>query len=80
MHHLHGLQDAGKIRGFAMPYLGMSDEALPWKPSGLITRRDVIRYPTDFAAVSEEWIDKLSTRGEQLTRVLASHYLSELLG
>lgn len=79
MHHLHALRAAGRLKGFAMPYLGMLDSVLPWKPAGLIAREEVVKYPTDFAPMSESWIHKLSGRGEQLTRVLVSHYLSELL-
>jgi NTE family protein len=79
MHHLHSLKESGKLRGFAMPYLGQQDESLPWKPSVLVPRGDVINYPTDFAAMSEDRIEALSNRGEQLTRVLISAYLSELL-
>jgi NTE family protein len=62
-----------------MPYLGQQDAALPWKPSVLVPRDKVINYPTDFAAMSEDWIEALSNRGEQLTRVLASAYLSALV-
>ena len=32
MHHLHSLKESGILRGFAMPYLGQQDAALPWKP------------------------------------------------
>jgi len=79
MHHLHGLKEAGKIRGFAMPYLGQQDSSLPWKPSGLVPRECVMNYPTNFAAMPERWIDALSNRGEQLTRLLVSFYLADLL-
>lgn len=79
MHHLHGLKESGKLRGFAMPYLGQLDAALPEKPAGLVPREKVISYPTDFAAMSEDWIQILSSRGEQLTRILMSTYLPELL-
>ena len=79
MHHLHGMREAGVIKGFAMPYLGQQDGILPWKPSALVSREEVIEYPTDFAAMSPEWIELLSDRGEQLTRVLVATYLHELL-
>jgi NTE family protein len=79
MHRLHQLKQAGLIKGFAMPYLGQQDERLPWKPGNLVRRGDVLNYPTDFAAMREEWIDKLSARGEQLTRLLVSIYLPDLL-
>lgn len=79
MHHLHHLKESGLIKGFALPYLGQQDDRLPWKPSCLIPREEVFKYPTDFAPMHDEWIDRLSGRGEQLTRLLVTHYLSELL-
>jgi len=79
MKRLHHLNEAGLIKGFILPYLGQQDDRLPWKPSVLITREEVISYPTDFAAMSDEWIDKLSGRGEQLTRCLVSLYLRDLI-
>lgn len=79
MNSLYQLKSSGMIKGFIMPYLGQQDGALPWKPaSGLITREEVISYPTDFSPMSEAWIDKLSNRGEQLTKLLVSCYLQEL--
>ncbi|EQD28163.1 hypothetical protein B1B_18968 [mine drainage metagenome] len=62
-----------------MPYLGQQDTALPWEPADLIPREEVISYPTDFGAMSNEWIDKLANRGEQLTRGLVDYYLTDLL-
>ena len=79
MHHLHGLKQSGRLRGFAMPYLGQQDSSLPLKPSVLVPRDKVIDYPTNFAAMSVDWIDALSNRGEQLTRALVSTYLADLL-
>lgn len=79
MLRLHHLREAGVIQGFALPYLGLLDESLPWKPSPLVPREAVIGFPTDFAAMSEEWIDRLSNRGEQLTRALISHHMPQVL-
>lgn len=79
MHHLHHLRETGSIKGFAMPYLGQQDNRLPWKLSDFVSRDKVVDYPTNFAAMSEEWIETLSTRGEQLTKILVSHYLPDLL-
>jgi NTE family protein len=79
MKRLHHLKSSGLIRGFAMPYLGQQDAALPVKIEALIPREDVVEYPTDFAAMPTEWIEKLSGRGEQLTRALVKEYLSYLL-
>lgn len=79
MGRLHHLKQAGAIKGFVLPYLGQIDERLPWRPSGLVSRAEAIGYPTDFAAMSEEWINKLSGRGEQLTRCLIAQYLPELV-
>jgi NTE family protein len=79
MHRLHQLEQSQLLRGFALPYLGQQDHRLPYSPAGLISRAEVADYPTDFAAMSNEWIDKLSMRGEQLTNVLVRWYLPDLL-
>ena len=44
----------------------------------LVTRDQVFGYPTNFAAMSEENINLLSQRGEQLTRMLLAYYCPEL--
>jgi NTE family protein len=79
MTRMHHLKEAGIISGFAMPYLGQQDNNLPWRPYALRAREDVIDYPTNFAAMSDEWIEKLSERGEQLTKLLVTHYLRDLI-
>jgi NTE family protein len=79
VHRLHQLRETGSIKGFALPYLGQQDNQLPWQPPSLVPRAEVIDYPTDFGRMPEQWIDKLSNRGEQLTRLLVSHYLQDLL-
>lgn len=79
MRRLHHLRETGMIRGFAMPYLGQQDDRLPLKPTDLVSRDEVINCPTNFAAMDDEWINKLSMRGEQLTRALVSYYLYDLL-
>lgn len=79
MGRLHQLKQTGAIKGFVLPYLGQIDERLPWKPSPLVPRSEVIGYPTNFAAMSEEWIERLSNRGEQLTRCLLAQYVPELV-
>jgi len=78
MQRLHALKEARLIKGFALPYLGQQDGKLPWEPAGLIPRAAVIDYPTNFSPMSDAWIDRLSCRGEQLTRLLVSHYLSDI--
>jgi NTE family protein len=79
MHRLHHLRQVGAIKGFALPYLGQQDHLLPSCPAGLIPRSEAIAYPTDFAPMPAKWIDKLSARGEQLTRLLAREYLPDLI-
>ncbi len=79
MNRLHQLKESGAIKGFALPYLGQIDERLPVKPSKLVPRAEVVGYSTDFAAMSDEWINRLSNRGEQLTRSLIAQYVPELL-
>jgi NTE family protein len=79
MNRLHYLKASGSIKGFVLPYLGQIDDRLPWRPNTLIPRDQVIGYLTNFAAMSDDWIDRLSSRGEQLTRCLLAQYLPELI-
>ena len=75
---LHYLAEGGGISGFALCYLGQQDHALPWMPAGLPKRLEVSDYPTDFAPMSTEDIDRLALRGELLMRFLVSYYLPDL--
>lgn len=75
---LHSLADDKKISGFALCYLGQQDRALPRIPAGLPKRNEVKDYPTDFAPMSAEDVDRLALRGELLTRFLISYYLPHL--
>ncbi len=77
--HLFDLKAAGRINGFLMPFLGQDDTRLAYAPPDLVSREEAHGYPTDFAAMPEEWIEKLSTRGEQLTRALIAEHMPELI-
>jgi NTE family protein len=68
----------GEIQGFLMPYLGQRDSALPVRPPDLVTREQVLGYPTNFNPMSKGNIERLSRRGEQLTRCLVDTYAPEL--
>jgi NTE family protein len=78
MHRLHQLKEGGRLKGFALPYLGQQDRSLFYRPPDLVPRESVISYPTNFAPMSDEWIDRLSLRGDQLTRLLVPHYLAQI--
>jgi NTE family protein len=78
LQRLHMHKSSGTLKGFILPYLGQQDRALPIRPPDLVRRNEVFGYPTDFAAMSDENICKLSKRGEQLTRILLAHYCPEL--
>lgn len=78
MQRLHQLKQNRVIKGFSLPYLGQQDSRLPHKPPDLVPRSAVVGYRTDFAPMKDEWIDRLSSRGEQLTRLLVPHYLSSI--
>tara|TARA_R110000868_G_scaffold351981_1_gene613197 strand:- start:65 stop:1201 length:1137 start_codon:yes stop_codon:yes gene_type:complete len=71
---LHQYLDHGRIQGFIYSYLGQNDMVLPSIPSDFITSDKVSSYPTDFKAMKEKNIELLAGRGEQLTRILISHY------
>ncbi|MGY3690565.1 NTE family protein [Bradyrhizobium sp. USDA 3240] len=79
IHRLHEIQRFGQIKHFIFPYLGQSDRALPNPPPDLVRREEAHWYPTDFNAMPLDWIDRLGTRGEQLTLCLAQAYLPHLL-
>jgi NTE family protein len=79
MHRLHEAQRSGQIRRFIFPYLGQQDRQLPNPPADLVRREEAHAYPTDFSAMPEEWIDRLSLRGEQLTLCLARAYIPDLI-
>jgi NTE family protein len=79
MHRLHEAQRSGSIKRFILPYLGQLDRELPNPPRNLVRREEAHSYPTDFSAMPDEWIDRLSKRGEQLTLCLARAYMSDLI-
>jgi NTE family protein len=75
---LHRLRDSGKIEGFLLPYLGQNDSALPCPPKDLVQRDATLDYPTDFDPMSQEDLELLAKRGEQLTRNLIETYHPDL--
>lgn len=68
----------GTLQGLVMPFLGQNDSVLPIRPSGLVTREQVADYPTNFSKMKSADIDRLTRRGEQLTRVLIEHHAPEI--
>ncbi len=77
MKELHHHKESGKIKGFILPYLGQQDKQLPFFWPDLV-KRDEVNYPTDFRPMKEKDINKISNRGEQLTRLLIDYYCPEL--
>lgn len=76
---LFDLKDAGKLQTFLLPYLGQDDARLRFAPPDLVTREEAFAYPTDFSAMSDDWIDRLSRRGEQLTEALLAEHAPDLM-
>jgi NTE family protein len=79
IHRLHDAQRSGQIKHFIFPYLGQRDKSLPNPPADLVRREEAHAYPTNFNAMSPDWIDRLSLRGEQLTLCLARAYIPHLI-
>lgn len=77
---LHEWGASGALRGFVMAYLGQRDSRLPTVVADLVPAEAVTRYPTNFAAIPASDFQALSTRGEQLTRILLPRYCPDLLG
>jgi predicted acylesterase/phospholipase RssA len=76
---LHDAAQSGQLRGFVHAYLGMQDQRLPIPVADLIPAAKVQDYPTDFKAMSENDMQPITTRGEQLTRALLAHYCPNIL-
>ena len=79
INRLHELKRFGEIKDFIFPYLGQRDRELPNPPPDLVRREEAHAYPTNFSAMPEEWIERLSRRGEQLTLCLAQAYIPHLI-
>lgn len=77
MSRLHHYVSTGKLKGFILSYLGQQEKSLPYIPKDLISRKQV-NYPTNFKAMSNKDVHLISTRGEQLTRLLIDFYCPEL--
>jgi NTE family protein len=78
MKRLFELRDSGRLHSFILPYLGQDDSRLKFPPPDLVTREEAYGYPTDFSAMSPMWIERLSRRGEQLTRALIAEHAPAL--
>lgn len=76
---LFDLKAADRIKNFVLPFLDQDDEKLKYPPPDLVSRASIAGYPTDFSAMSPEWIDKLAKRGEQLTLAVIREHAPELL-
>lgn len=63
--------------GHAAKY--QDDSRLKYPPADLVAWEEAYAYPTDFFAMSEDWIDRLGRRGEQLTKALIAEHASELM-
>jgi NTE family protein len=78
MKRLHQFAASNLIKGFVLSYLGQNDGMLPYPIPDLVKREEVFGYPTDFKMMKDDDIDRLSLRGEQLTRELLNYYLPDL--
>ena len=74
MKRLFELREGGKLRNVILPYLGQNDSRLKFPPADLVTRGDTYAYPTDFSAMTPAWVERLSRRGEQLTKALIAEH------
>jgi NTE family protein len=76
---LFELRAHNRLSTVVMPYLGQDDARLKFRPDGLVAREDVYAYPTDFSSMSHDWIERLSRRGEQLTKALIAEHAPHLV-
>ena len=65
-------------RSIILPYLGQADDRILNPPPDQVSADEVANYPTNFSAMAPDWIEKISKRGEQLTRAhIAQHWKRE---
>lgn len=76
---LHAAGADGHLDGFVLAYLGQQDKRLPMPIADLVPLSRVNEYPTNFRAMSQDDLDAVSGRGEQLTRALLSFYCPRLM-
>jgi NTE family protein len=77
---LHTARSTGQLQGFVHAYLGMRDHRLPMPAPGLVPMEEVNHYGTNFKKMSRENLHAITSRGEQMTRLLLQHYCPALLG
>ena len=79
MKRLFELRQSGKLRNLVLPYLGQDDSRLKFPPTGLVTCEEAYAYPTNFSTMHPAWIERLSLRGEQLTKALIAEHAPALV-
>ncbi|WP_394244741.1 patatin-like phospholipase family protein [Halopseudomonas laoshanensis] len=76
MKRLFDLKEAGKLKGFLLPYLGQKDSSLTFANDDLVRAEETAGYPTNFKAMDNEWIERLVRRGEQIVHAqVKEHWL-----
>ncbi len=76
---LFDLKDNGIIKNVVLPFLDQRDNLIEEFPPDFISREEVSAYPTNFKPMSQEWINKLTKRGEQLTTAMVLQHAPQLL-
>ena len=72
---LFDLERSGELDALVTAYLGMADSSIPYAPPDLVPKGSAVSYPTDFSPMTQDNIDMLSKRGEQIMGQLAAYYL-----
>lgn len=79
MKRLFDLKEAGRLEGFALSYIDQDDARLACVPADLVPRASVADYPTNFDAMTPDWIERLSRRGDQVTMATLRDDADQLL-
>ena len=64
----------GPVKGVVVAMLGMNDAHLPIPHRNLVQREQVIGFKTNLSALSDDQIELLTLRGEQIMSALLAHY------
>ena len=74
---LHSVRAGSAVLGYAHIYLGTKDNQLP-PLADLVPRAAIEKYPTNFAAMSQEALAAITIRGEQIARLVIAQHLPGL--
>ena len=76
---LHDAAASGHLRASSMPISACRTSVCPYLSPTSFPSPEIQKYPTDFKGMADTDMQLITTRGEQLTRMLIGHYCPKLM-